>query len=349
VSNTMVDRTTNLVATSTIQLKNIAQFYDNNGRFIVDNPQNVTLVQGNGTRTSFTIYDNDTLSGICAKFGNAICATGGLNQNVMWGNSGDFCTLTTSTINTGSAENASGSFVLKSAIAGDDGTLTIIADQSVINAFGFSDFRASNQTSYTVTITNANTGAQLLSTNLKGNAALGLVYNNVDVKFDSKAGLTATYTATGGLFIVSGATIATANTTIHLVDNSQTFQIGANEKQNMSSAIGNMRSDALGVDNILLSNITVAGMAITKIDMAYGTVSSQRSYLGAIQNRLETTMSNLQVGAENIQSAESRIRDADMATEMMEFTRLNILTQASTAMLAQANTLPQQALQLLGR
>lgn len=90
-----------------------------------------------------------------------------------------------------------------------------------------------------------------------------------------------------------------------------------------------------------------AGEAIASIDSAIAKVSKQRSKLGAIQNRLEHTIRNLDNAAENTQAAESRIRDVDMAKEMSTFTRNNILTQASQAMLAQANQLPQQVLQLL--
>ncbi|NLZ52468.1 MAG: flagellin, partial [Thermoanaerobacteraceae bacterium] len=83
-------------------------------------------------------------------------------------------------------------------------------------------------------------------------------------------------------------------------------------------------------------------------DQAIKQVSAQRSQLGAWQNRLEHTIKNLDTSAENLQAAESRIRDVDMAKEMMEFTRQNILQQAATAMLAQANMAPQTVLKLLG-
>lgn len=91
-----------------------------------------------------------------------------------------------------------------------------------------------------------------------------------------------------------------------------------------------------------------ADAAITTINNAIEQVSAERSKLGAIQNRLEHTINNLGTSAENLQAAESRIRDVDMAAEMMEFTKTNILNQAATAMLAQANMAPQSVLQLLG-
>lgn len=90
-----------------------------------------------------------------------------------------------------------------------------------------------------------------------------------------------------------------------------------------------------------------ADKVITTINKAIETVSAERSKLGAMQNRLEHTIKNLDTSAENLQAAESRIRDVDMAKEMMEFTKQNILQQVATAMLAQANQAPQTVLQLL--
>lgn len=127
-----------------------------------------------------------------------------------------------------------------------------------------------------------------------------------------------------------------------------TFHIGANQGQSISVSIEAMDAVSLGVGGIDVSSQTAADEAITTINNAIEKVSEQRSALGAVQNRLEHTIQNLGVAAENLQAAESRIRDADMAREMSEFTRAQILQQASTAMLAQANLVPQTILQLLG-
>lgn len=130
------------------------------------------------------------------------------------------------------------------------------------------------------------------------------------------------------------------------------FQIGANSGQNILVGINDMRADALGVREdgkaLDITDAEKATAAITTINNAIETVSAQRSQLGAFQNRLEHTISNLDNSAENLQAAESRIRDVDMAKEVMEMTRANILGQASQAMLAQANQKPQSVLQLLG-
>ena len=128
-----------------------------------------------------------------------------------------------------------------------------------------------------------------------------------------------------------------------------TLQIGANEGQTMNFGIDNMSAESLGVGagKIDLSTQTKASTATTTIDAAIKKVSAQRSQLGAVQNRLEHTINNLDTAAENTQTAESRIRDTDMAKEMVEYSKNNILMQAGQSMLAQANQSNQGVLSLL--
>ena len=114
-------------------------------------------------------------------------------------------------------------------------------------------------------------------------------------------------------------------------------QIGANGGQSSFISMNDMRSRALDIDKINVTDKWKASAAIERVNAALTKVSSQRSSLGAVQNRLEHTINNLTTASENLSSAESRIRDVDMAKEMMELTKNNILSQASQAMLAQAN------------
>lgn len=130
-------------------------------------------------------------------------------------------------------------------------------------------------------------------------------------------------------------------------NNSATLQIGANESQSTNVGIQDMSTKGLKIDDVDLSTRTGASAAITKINDAIERVSSERATLGAKQNRLEHTIANLNTSSENLQSSESRIRDVDMAKEMMNFSKNNILSQAAQAMLAQANQQPQGVLQLL--
>ena len=129
-----------------------------------------------------------------------------------------------------------------------------------------------------------------------------------------------------------------------------TIQTGANKDQTMKLSFDSLTSDELSVEktDIKIDTHTNAGDALVAITAALNQVSEMRAQLGAYQNRLDFKIQNLDNAAENIAAAESRIRDVDMAREMTQFTKNNILFQASTAMLAQANALPQGVLQLLG-
>ena len=130
-----------------------------------------------------------------------------------------------------------------------------------------------------------------------------------------------------------------------------TFQIGANENQKLSVSISSMDGTSLLGSELgkfkLEAGAANSDKMITYIDKAIQTVSDQRADLGAVQNRLEHTINNLTATNENLSDANSRIRDVDMAEEMMTFTKSNILSQAATSMLAQANAMPNSVLNLL--
>ncbi|KYG32123.1 flagellin [Alkalihalobacillus trypoxylicola] len=132
-----------------------------------------------------------------------------------------------------------------------------------------------------------------------------------------------------------------------ITNNALSFQIGPNTNQNVMIDIPRMDVVTLGIEGTNVLTNSDANQAIFSIDQAINKLSDARAKLGAVQNRLEHTINNLQVTHENLTASESRIRDADMALEMTVFTRNNILNQSATAMLAQANQLPQGVLQLL--
>ena len=126
------------------------------------------------------------------------------------------------------------------------------------------------------------------------------------------------------------------------------LQVGALSGQSISISIGNMNASSLKISGLKVSSFSAAGAAMASIQAAINSVSTQRSKLGALQNRLEHTINNLNTTSENTSAAESRIRDVDMATEMVEYSKNNILAQAGQSMLAQANQANQGVLSLLG-
>jgi flagellin len=127
------------------------------------------------------------------------------------------------------------------------------------------------------------------------------------------------------------------------------FHVGANADQRMSATIGDMTAKGLNLtaQNLSISTADKANQSIANIDVALDAVSKQRADLGAYQNRMELTVQGLSIAAENMQAAESRIRDADIASEMVGYVKSQILVRSGTAMLAQANLKPQTVLELL--
>jgi flagellin len=148
-----------------------------------------------------------------------------------------------------------------------------------------------------------------------------------------------TQTDFNGIKILAGS-VSTAASAV-------TLQVGASGGQTIAFTIGTVSTTELGVSGIAVSTAASASAAIASIDAAISTVTTNRANLGAIQNRLEQTISRLGIMSENMQAAESRIRDADMAQEMIKFTKSQILSQSGMSMLAQANTAPQSVLSLL--
>jgi len=155
-----------------------------------------------------------------------------------------------------------------------------------------------------------------------------------------------------GMNMLTGAFARSEGT--NAVTASMYFHIGANVDQRERVYIGTMTATSLGLKSVgdgkimTLASPDEANRSIMTLDSALQKVSKQRADLGAYQNRLEYAVKGLDIGAENLQASESRIRDVDMAKQMVEYTKNQILTQAGNAMLAQANTRTQSTLQLLG-
>ena len=197
---------------------------------------------------------------------------------------------------------------------------------------------AASTTAATATFTHngvATTTAALTASTDANNIASQL---NNDAAF--KASYVATVDSTGGLVVTSTDGLAGAITV------SGAGLAGAHVDAAPGANAGFSSTD-LGVNGINLGTQAGANTALTAIDNAIKAVSTSRASLGALQNRFEHTINNLNVAVENLSASESRIRDTDMASEMVNFTRANILSQAGTAMLAQANQAPQSVLQLL--
>ena len=332
------------VARGDVKLRDLDKFWDAQGRFMLTDPQTITVTQGDGKQTKVTLYANDTLDDVASKFNEAIGI--GLGQNAYVDDVNHFSTFVSDAVAGNNAESVAGTFLLRSVVPGANGRLSLAGDEDLIKAFSLNVIQDAKETNYTVDISDAHTGERVVSgAKTTGNRLVGVLHPNIDVEFDAMAGVTAKWDNTNKLYAFNPSKEYT--TTLHLADNTTVFQIGANEGEDMGINIGDMRSHALGLNEVLVTDRESAARSITIIDNAIDKVSTQRAKLGAYQNRLEHTISNLTVAGENLTAAESRIRDTDMAKEMMNFTKLNIMLQAGNAMLAQANQLPQHVLTLI--
>jgi flagellin len=328
------------------RLWDLDKFWDPNGRFLLDDPQTITVIQGNGRQTAISIYSNDTLGDLARKLNDAIA--NGLNQAKYTRQSSvnNFVSyVTNATSNT--VESVPGTMVIRSAVSGSDGEIRFAASEEIINALSLNTIQNAVNNEFFVSIADAHSGTTIKSNErITNNIAYGLLHPNLDFEFDAMADLEIAWNDATKRFDMTAAA-SVYSTIIHVADNTAIFQIGANEGEDMSIDIADMSCAALGLDRIVVTNRDSAARAITIIDTAIDRVSSQRAKLGAYQNRLEHTVNNLNTASENLTAAESRIRDLDLAKEMMNFTKLNILTQSGMSMLAQANQMPSSILSLL--
>ena len=236
----------------------------------------------------------------------------------------------------------------------EQGSIKLVEDIAAAPSTRVTGYTVAKDSTLTAGSAIGATGAKLMAgtvinnekTVTAGSITLADKGSNIQFSANTGAGLEASYNnaAVGDsvTFIFSDYQAPSSK-----LNDSVMTQIGANSGQTAFVSIGDMRAAALGVADIDVSTKWGAATAIETVNNALQKVSHQRSSLGAIQNRLEHTIKNLDTAAENLQAAESRIRDVDMAKEIMEFTKNNILQQASQAMLAQANSQPQSVLTLL--
>jgi flagellin-like hook-associated protein FlgL len=333
------------VARADVKLRDIDKFWDANGTFLLDTPQDITIYQGDGKSYSITLYATDSLVDVEAKLNDAIAY--GLGQSRYVVKDADKFVTFVDDPEISTSESVRGTFVIRSLVPGSDGALTFSGDEDLIKALSLNVIQESRENTFYVTIQDAHTSKVVMpERKISGNVLVAGIHPNIDVVFDAMANISVEWNDTTRSFDLLKNN-GSYETILHLTDNTTVFQTGANEGEDIGLDIGDMSALSLGVHNIVVTDRESAARAITKLDNAIGKVSRQRARLGAYQNRLEHSITNLTTAATNTTASESRIRDVDMAKEMMEFTKLNILSQAGTSMLAQANQLPQNVLSLL--
>jgi len=344
-----------LVAQLDTQLKSISRFQAE-GVFTGRDTVEIGLaVPGQGRRTTIYLNATDTVADLVGKISLAIAdpnRTNDLNLEATLAG-GNFPNL----VNFNLTGPAKGTISITSPVPGAE--LAFIGDEKTLNALSLFTIQNSKLPSYQVSIVDVESGALVQSLKTTDGFVRGVI-RGVEINFDTTQGYKLDpVNGTGqndtrnpiNLDPLNKPTISISSNYVgtnflHLVPNAINFQIGANQGQDLTLAIAGVSSQSLGIKGLILANTDSAQAAITKVDVAIDKVSSLRSNLGSVQNRLESTIRNLEITRQNLAASESGIRDLNIAEETLAFTRNQILLQAGTAVLAQANQLPQNALQL---
>ncbi len=335
------------IASGDTKLEDVSLFYDADGNFILQDPQELTL-WSNGHQATIYVGRNDTVQELADKIEDAITgsvSSGGLGMSSGSTSVDNQVTTYVSTATANTDEAVQGTIIIRSTQPGQEGRIAFGGDEALLSALGINEIQSATESSMTATVTNAHTGATV-ATETSSDNKFRSVIDGLEVVVDPLTDVSVSWNATTKSFDFASAS-GTESYYMHVKDNATVLQVGANEGQTMTTSIGQMDAKALGVDDLVLVDSNWARDSISKVDDALARVSSERAKLGAYMNRLSHTVANLGVATENLSASESRVRDVDMAEQMTEFTKEQVMMQADTAMLAQANSLPQTVLQLL--
>ena len=358
-------------------------FTDANGISLFTLPQTITIMQGDGKSTSIALYSSDTLDDVRMKINDAIAID--LGQGKYADNINNFCTISDGTqgleavyeeskvykpvyerdengvlvlddngsaIETGEQEFAGyttkAAMIIRSVIPGSEGKLTFTSEnQDLINALGLTNIKEAVDSEFTASVYDAHSSAVIANgVKLNGNKLDGVLSENLTFEFNAMTNTHASWDENTKTYVLN-ADSQPEVMTVHIKDKSTAFQVGQNPGEDMFIHIGDMRSESLGIDKINVTTRAGASHAITIIDAAIHKVSAQRTKIGTYQNELEYNTNSLTETSLHMQESESRITDADMATEYIEFVKLQILNNTGNSMLGQANQNSQSIMSIL--
>ena len=358
-------------------------FSDSTGKSMFSQPQTITITQGDGKNTEITLYSSDTLDDVREKINNAIAND--LGQGQYTDNVNNFCTISDGTpgleavydeekvyrpvyerdendelvlddagypIETGEQEIAGyttkAAMIIRSVVPGSDGRLTFTSDnQDLVNALGLVNIKDAVDSEFTASVYDAHSGTTIAkNVSLNGNTLEGVISENLKFEFNAMTNVKASWDENTKTYVLN-ADSQPEVMKVHIKDKSTAFQVGQNPGEDMFIHIGDMRSESLGLDRINVKTRASASESISILDAAIHKISVQRTKIGAYQNELEYNTNSLRETSLHMQESESRITDADMATEAIQFVKLQILNQAGTSMLSQANQNSQSIMSIL--
>ena len=335
------------------QLQSISRFVEEGVFLGRDTVELGLAVPGTGRRTSIFLNATDSIEDLVAKISLAIAnpnSTTDLNlEQALAG--GHFPNL----VNFNLTGPARGTMSITSPIPGAE--LAFFGNEGLLNALSLMNVQESKRANFQVSIINLHTG-ELVAQTTTPTGVLNGILPGLEIRLDTNQGFKIDPNdngMTGGAYNMDPFLTPLISITqnfigvsfLHVVPNAINFQIGSNQNQGLKIAIGQMDASAMGIRGLTLSSSKSAEDAITKVDTAIDRTSSLRAMLGSVQNRLESTIRNIDISRQNLASAESGIRDLNVAEQTIAFTREQILLQSGMSVLAQANALSQHVLQLL--
>lgn len=331
-------------ATGTTKLSELSNFYDSNGVSLFANTQELTIY---GNNTSVTVYleGDDTINDVVEKLTKAVAKDLNMGSGLT---EVDKKLIGFNSTEGNGLGQVPGTLIVQSALTGKEGELSFIGSQKLMDALGFNTIQESSQNIQQITVTDNLTGV-VVGERTTTNSRVADIIPGLDLTVDTRTGVDAVWnTGTGKIDFVTSNRLENKNLNLHIVDNRTEFQIGREKGEKIDASLPALNTTALGIGNTKINTQEDAQRAITEIDNAISKVVSARAKMGAIVNRLESTVKTLAVSEENAVSSESRIRDADIAKETTAMTAAQVAYQANLAVLAQANQIPALTLKLLG-
>ncbi|GAB7140389.1 flagellin [Deferribacterales bacterium RsTz2092] len=330
------------VAPPSAKLKDIATFTNIDGRMILENTQTLTIYGNHNRMTEIYLEGNNTVGDLVNKLQKALVELG-LGADTVRAEELVRYVTEANKQKTG-INTVPGTLIVQAAKAGPASDLKFIANDELLNALGITELQSSRESYIVVSVYDAHTD-ELIGTDKVSDYVVRGIIKGVDIAVDPNFGLEAYYDSSLGQMTYKP--MASISTYLHIVDKSRYVHVGSAEKQIFGITIPQCDTLALGIQDVYVTSVGEAQKAVTKLDYAIERMVNMRATLGAQVNRLEFTMQNLSTTRQNLIMAESRIRDLDIAEESAIFASKQILVNAGVAMLAQANTLPQVALQLI--
>ena len=335
-----------------LTLNEIEQFYTSEGAFMLEEPQNLKIIQGDGKSTSITLYGGDTIHDVSKKINDAVALN--LGQGFYTDNANKFSTITDGSnakiyddYGNVTGYEVKAALTVRSAVQGQDGDIYFAGNENLLQALGFNTIQKSQDGEYEISIFNVHSGDTLVSDmKVTGSELKGILNANVDVEFSPMAGLTASWDENNEKYLLKENGTYTAN--IHMSDNGITFQIGTNESEYFRVRFGNVSSEALGVERVNVMTPELASRSITVLDEAIDSVVRQRSQIVTHENAIEHSIANLASSGQNLTVSKSRITDADYAKSAMRYIEFQILSKTEQAVLTQANQQPEAVFSLMG-